>query len=197
MHKPRRLEWSLIASLTLSLAMISVAFAANPVEVTFPGADGVTLQGFVYAPAGSGPFPAVVAMHGCSGLTDKNGQPSQRHADWGTRLAAQGFLVLFPDSYGSRGLGPQCKISDRDISPAKERPLDAKAALAYLVVRSDVKADAVSLMGWSNGGSTTSTRSNPSGRRRTASRTLPKPSPFIRVAVIRSRPANGSPACPC
>lgn len=134
---------------------VASSAGANPARVTFPGKDGVTLQGFLYTPAGPGPFPAVVALHGCSGLTDKDGQPSERHADWGNRLAAQGFVVLFPDSYGSRNLGPQCKVSDRDISPAKQRPQDAKSALAYLATRPDVKANAVTLLGWSNGGSTT------------------------------------------
>jgi dienelactone hydrolase len=69
-------------------------------------------------------------------------------------LAAQGFLVLFPDSYGSRDLGPQCKVSDRDVSPSHDRTLDANAALEYLDSRRDVKPDAVTLLGWSNGGST-------------------------------------------
>ena len=143
-----------ILTLLGGLAAASPTFAANPTAVTYPGRDGVTLQGFVYAPDGPGPFPAVIAMHGCSGLTDKDGKPSERHADWGNRLAAQGFLVLFPDSYASRGLGPQCKISDRDVSPSKDRPLDVNASLAYLDTRKDVKPDAVNLLGWSNGGST-------------------------------------------
>jgi dienelactone hydrolase len=130
------------------------AHASNPTAVTYPGREGVTLKGFVYEPTGPGPFPAVIALHGCSGLTDKDGLPSERHADWGSRLAAQGFLVLFPDSYASRGLGPQCKISDRDVSPSKDRPLDVNASLAYLDARTDVKPDAVNLLGWSNGGST-------------------------------------------
>ena len=126
----------------------------KPEQVSFPGRHGLTLEGFLYRPAGAGPFPAVVALHGCSGLTNKEGQPSERHADWGKRLAAQSFVVLFPDSYGSRGLDAQCKVSDRDVSPSKDRPEDADSALAYLDTRSDVKTDAVSLLGWSNGGST-------------------------------------------
>lgn len=136
------------------MLMITPAAQANPTAVTYPGREGVTLQGFVYSPEGPGPFPAVIALHGCAGLTNKDGQPSERHADWGNRLAAQGFLVLFPDSYESRGLGPQCKVSDRDVSPSKDRPLDVNASLAYLDQRPDVKPDAVSLLGWSNGGST-------------------------------------------
>ena len=110
----------------------------------------------IYRPAGAGPFPAVVALHGCSGLWgEKNPDAvSPRDVDWANALVGDGFVVMFPDSYGSRGLGPQCKNSDRDVSPARERVADAEAALAYLQSRADVKPDAVALLGWSNGGST-------------------------------------------
>jgi dienelactone hydrolase len=127
---------------------------AQPVAVTFPGPGGIALQGQLYRPAGAGPFPAIVALHGCGGLYDRAGAPTARHADWGERLAAQGFLVLFPDSFGSRGLGPQCRVSHREIRPGRERVADAEAAGAWLRGRPDVRADAVSLLGWSNGGST-------------------------------------------
>ena len=41
----------------------------------------------------------------------------------GTRIGARrwataGYVVLFPDSYGSRGLGPQCKTAERRAPPA-------------------------------------------------------------------------------
>ncbi len=143
-------------SLVIAAAGGSAAMATEgiaPVSVSFPGQHGVVLQGFLYEPEGKGPFPAVVALHGCSGLINEKGLPSPRHADWGQRLAAQGFVVLFPDSYTSRGLGPQCRVSDRDVSPSRDRPEDANAALAYLETRPDVKPTAISLLGWSNGGS--------------------------------------------
>ncbi len=129
------------------------AYAAQPTVVEFSGADNVALKGVLYAPPGPGPFPAIIAMHGCSGLMDQEGGLSARHKDWGERLLAQGFVVLFPDSYASRGLGPQCRNPDRKIRPSRERVADAKAALSYLASLSQVKADAISLLGWSNGGS--------------------------------------------
>ena len=67
---------------------------------------------------------------------------------------AGGFLVLLPDSFGSRGAGPQCRTEDRVTRPSRERVADALAAKAYLQTRTDVKANAISLLGWSNGGST-------------------------------------------
>ncbi|HEY7646033.1 MAG TPA: dienelactone hydrolase family protein [Hyphomicrobiales bacterium] len=121
--------------------------------VTFPG-DDITIEAPLFRPSGPGPFPAVIALHGCGGLYGKNGDLSPRHKDWAERLQAQGFLVLMPDSFGSRGEGSQCRERARVARASSERIDDVLAAKAYLQSRSDVKADAVSLLGWSNGGST-------------------------------------------
>jgi dienelactone hydrolase len=143
----------------LALAAILIAAvcgrldAASAETVTFQG-DGVTLSGILLAPAGTGPFPAVVALHGCGGLYKKSGGLSQRHADWARRLVANGYVVLLPDSFGSRGAGSQCRTRDRVARAWRERVQDVLAAKAYLQRRSDVRANAISLLGWSNGGST-------------------------------------------
>ncbi|SFU43266.1 Dienelactone hydrolase [Methylobacterium sp. 174MFSha1.1] len=160
MARPRRRIRTARAALRRTIPAAAALFAtltvarAEPVAVTLPGPGGIALQGRLYRPTGAGPFPAVVALHGCGGLYDRAGALTGRHADWGERLAAQGFLVLFPDSFGSRGLGPQCRISRREIRPGRERVADAEAAGAWLRGRPDVRPDAVSLLGWSNGGST-------------------------------------------
>jgi dienelactone hydrolase len=99
------------------------------------------------------PWHAVVALHGCGGLFNTRGQPSARHADWGTRLAAMGFVVLFPDSFGSRGFGSQCTVGDRQVLPGRERVRDAVGARAWLQAQPYVDLASVSLLGWSNGGS--------------------------------------------
>jgi dienelactone hydrolase len=138
--------------LVMMLSLLS-ATAAGAETVTFPS-GGITINGELFRPAGKGPFPAVVALHGCAGLYSRRGELSARHADWARRLAAAGFLVLFPDSYGSRDLGPQCRMRNRAVRPARERVADAEAARAYLQRRTDVKPGAISLLGWSNGGST-------------------------------------------
>lgn len=146
---------SLVMALACLAAIVAPAAAAAKVQqVTFAAADGVTLKAWVYAPTQGGQHPAVVALHGCAGLTDDNGKPSERHDDWGQRLSGLGFVALFPDSFGSRGLGPQCKVGDRDVRPSHERVDDALAALAYLGAQANVTTQAISLLGWSNGGST-------------------------------------------
>ncbi|MCA3563799.1 MAG: dienelactone hydrolase family protein [Methylocystis sp.] len=122
-------------------------------RVEIPQGEARPLKAVLFRPSGPGPFPAVVALHGCGGLGSGTAMIGGRHADWGQRLADQGYIVLFPDSFGSRGLGPQCLVRDRTVRPSKERVSDAYAAKAWLQQRPDVIADKVSLLGWSNGGS--------------------------------------------
>jgi dienelactone hydrolase len=143
-----------LRAIPLAFMMMLACTAATAAErVTFAG-DDLMLRAILYRPDRSGPFPAVIALHGCAGLYGRDGSLSPRHADWAERLVAAGFIVLFPDSFGSRGAESQCKTDDRVTRPSKERVDDALAAKAYLQSRPDVKADPVSLLGWSNGGST-------------------------------------------
>ncbi|WP_245928314.1 dienelactone hydrolase family protein [Bosea psychrotolerans] len=117
-----------------------------------PNDDG-QIDAVLYRPAGPGPFPAVVALHGCNGLWRDNGTLSLRHSDWGEQLAQAGLMVLMPDSYGSRRLGSQCGVKDVTVRPSRERVADAAAARRWLQTREDVRADMIALMGWSGGGS--------------------------------------------
>jgi dienelactone hydrolase len=140
-------------ALVLSVVAAFMPSAVRSEPVTFAG-EGLTIRAELSRPAGPGPFPAVVALHGCAGLYGKRGGLAPRHADWAERLVAQGYLVLFPDSFGSRGAGAQCRTDDRVTRPARERVADALAAKTYLQSRPDVKPDAISLLGWSNGAAT-------------------------------------------
>jgi dienelactone hydrolase len=144
---------SLIRALVLALltCLSSVPLAAQE-RVEIPGGDEKPLKAILFKPAGQGPFPAVIALHGCGGLGTRGGLGA-RHADWAERLRALGVMVLFPDSFGSRGLDSQCLVADRTVRPGRERVTDTYAARAYLLARSDVSADRISLLGWSNGAS--------------------------------------------
>ena len=138
----------------MPLAAAAISTTAHAAEiVTFPG-DDVTLRAILARPAGNGPFPAVIALHGCAGLFSRDGSLSPRHVDWADRLVEKGFVVLMPDSFGSRGAKSQCRTAHRVTRPSRERVSDALAARAYLQSRADVQAKALALLGWSNGGST-------------------------------------------
>jgi dienelactone hydrolase len=131
----------------------AAAAAAGPERVDIPTADTMTLHGTLYRPEGDGPFPAVVALHGCGGLVHRPAMQSQLYSEWANVLVAKGFVVLFPDSFGSRGLGPQCRESKRKVHASRERVADANAARRWLQGQAYVRADRISLLGWSNGGS--------------------------------------------
>jgi dienelactone hydrolase len=133
----------------ISLTGAAAAAAPEPVEIQ---QGSVKLKAFLYRPAGDGPFPAIVALHGCAGLSGRSGPVAGRYRDWGERLSAAGFAVLFPDSFGSRGLASQCAVRERSVRTGRERVADALAARHWLQSQGWVVAKRVSLLGWQNGG---------------------------------------------
>jgi dienelactone hydrolase len=127
------------------------AAAASPESIGIPQDGGPPLKALLYRPDGQGPFPAVVALHNCTGLVNRAGLLGSRYRDWGERLARSGFVVLLPDSNASRGLGNQCNARSALIRADRERVADAQVARVWLQGQSFVAADRVSLLGWSSG----------------------------------------------
>lgn len=120
-------------------------------EYVYLQGDDKSLQAALYRPAGNGPFPAVVAIHGCEGLKGSNGAIRPSLDEWGRHLAADGFLVLFPDSYASRGLSSQCREKVSKVRPDRERVTDIRAARDWLQKQDYVRKDRIALLGWDNG----------------------------------------------
>jgi len=148
------------------LVGLFIAVAASTVaqeHVRFPSLDAdltkgppTELDGYLFRPAGEGPFPAVVALHGCGGLFAANGRRiNARHRDWAERLTGLGYVVLFPDSLNPRGIAQVCTKRDPPVWPGTHRVRDAYAALGFLSRQRFVRPDRVAVMGWSHGGSTT------------------------------------------
>src|ERR1019366_7003532 len=100
-------------------------------RVEIPSGD-VKLRAMLVRPDGAGPFPAIVALHNCDGLADGEAPVDQRYQEWGARLKAAVFAVLFPDSFGSRGLSSQCRIRQRSVRASQTRSNDADAARHWL-----------------------------------------------------------------
>jgi len=143
----------LFLSIAILLAAGHVAIAAPaPVMVDIPGADG-KLSALLYKPDGNGPFPAVIALHGCGGLADTSGPIKPRYADWAEQLLKSGHAVLLPDSYGSRELGPQCHAKTRRAAGRRERLADISAARHWLVQQPFVARQRIGLIGWDTGAS--------------------------------------------
>jgi dienelactone hydrolase len=101
--------------------------------------------------------PVVVALHGCGGLYQKDGTTlDRRYRDYTQRWQAQGFHVLLPDSFGSRGerLGICSQRNASRRITVQDRRGDVLAALEWLHQRPEVDPERIALLGWSNGGST-------------------------------------------
>ncbi len=140
-----------LAALIIAMLGSATAAMAGPVEVDIPLGEGI-LRATLYRPDGAGPFPAVVALHSCGGLAGPSGAIAKRYSDWGERLSEAGFVVLFPDSYATRGQSSQCDTRNRVVRTARERVGDAHAARLWLQHQDFVIGDRVSLLGWANGG---------------------------------------------
>jgi dienelactone hydrolase len=147
-----------LLSATASLMLFSAVLPAHaaslpaPDQVDIPYPSG-TLHAQLYKPDGDGPFPTVIALHGCGGLTGRSEPVLPRYRDWAERLLKDGQAVLLPDSYGSRELGPQCRVKERAVRARRERVEDIMAAKQWLLQQPWVARNRVSLIGWGSGAS--------------------------------------------
>lgn len=162
---PRRLR-AAIAVLCALVAIAGPAAAATGERVSFPGIDidpqtgmQLVLTGLFFTPdSAAGGFPAVVALHGCDGmystLPSRRGRLTARHQAMADLLVAEGYAVLFPDSFTPRGRREVCTQPVREQAVTQgNRRLDVLAALEYLRTRTDIATNRFALLGWSHGGS--------------------------------------------
>ena len=120
---------SRISLLAIGLASLLAAGAASAGALVefpiLPGQKPTSLAGYLARPdsglsaergihdyRGEGPFPTVVVLHGCIGITD--------------RLSSWGYVALAVDSLGPRGIASRCGVGTLD------QAFDAYAALGYL-----------------------------------------------------------------
>lgn len=158
--------------ITRCLPLLIVMFStlttfAQPKTVHFLSEDRTTrLVGYLFEPAGRGPHPAIVMLHGRAGPYSSLAKGvytaatlSKRHQTWGEFWAERGYVALLVDSFGPRGYPEGFQRGSYDERPAEVseqtvRPLDAYGALRYLRGLRSVRPDRVGVQGWSNGGMT-------------------------------------------
>lgn len=118
-------------------------------EVTFEGADGVSLVGTLTLPDTPGPHPAIALMTGSGPQTrDSEVVPGfPIFAQIADHLTRAGFAVL---RYDDRGVG----LSEGDYSAAsiQDFAADGVAAVAFLRGYEGIDPDAVGILGHSEGG---------------------------------------------
>ncbi|MFT3767355.1 MAG: S9 family peptidase [Minicystis sp.] len=115
-------------------------------SVRIPSFDGKNVPAFLYKPAGAGPFPAVIVVHG--------GPTAQARRDFNPLtqyLVSKGYVVLVPNVRGSTGYGKTYTMLDNlDLGGG---PLqDVIACKRWLVQSARVDADKTVVLGGSYGG---------------------------------------------
>lgn len=145
--------------LSLLLVLSATAATAQPLQVQADalGLSGDSATSELHLPAVPGPYPAVVLLHGCSGIT-----PTVRR--WAKRLTQWGYAALVLDSFTPRGVNNVCREAERGLPqtrtdtlvrvPPRSRVRDAFGAATYLRARSDIQADRIAAIGFSHGGTT-------------------------------------------
>jgi dienelactone hydrolase len=187
----------IVMLLPVIVAQTTPVSARSLTRVSFPSIDRdetgapVQIQAVLLLPDGPAPpggYPAIVALHGCSGMYSiakgREDHLADRLAVRVEMLLGDGYAVLLPDSFRSRGRNEVCtiKMGDNPITPTRRR-LDALGALAYLAERSDVAHDRIALVGWSHGGSTALATVNIRDREVAAFRDKSGAPPFFRAVV--------------
>jgi dienelactone hydrolase len=140
---------------------IAIATAGNTYAeiVAIPAAhlgDRKTLRAQIFVPESTSikPRAAAIMLHGCGGI-GVNGVLNARHMMWKDWLLERGFIVVFPESFSSRGFDQICtqKFSDRTLKQA-DRVEDVAATRRWLAARSGIDASKLVIWGWSHGGGT-------------------------------------------
>ncbi len=127
-------------------AILGMAAPPRGEDLAYFAADESTV-GYIVAPEGDGPFPAVILIHEWNGLVDRVRQVADALAD-------EGYVALAADMYSGR-IGTS---RDENVALMQEAQADPErvienldAAVEYLRGRPDVTGK-VAAMGWCFGG---------------------------------------------
>jgi len=116
-------------------------------RVTWSAPDGLEIDGFLLAPAGDGPHPLILQIHG---------GPVWSYQEWFPRpslawLVSRGYAVLMPNPRGSTGRGRaflEAVIGDMGGEDAR----DDLAGVDALIERGDADPERIGVTGGSYGG---------------------------------------------
>jgi len=129
----------------LVLGLTASAFAADGKSVSYKSGDE-TVNGVLYAPAGKGPFPALIVIHEWWGLNDWV-------KEQGSKLSDQGYVALAVDLYRGKVADTAEMAHELMRGMPEDRAIrDLKAAYDFLAAQPGVKKDRIGSIGWCMGG---------------------------------------------
>jgi dienelactone hydrolase len=108
--------------------------------------DG-NLSAVLIIPDGRGPFPAVILLHGCGGL-------SSNQTIWANRVRDWGYAALILDSFAARGVRTVCAPSMQPLVTPRDRAGDVLSAALYLRTLPMIDGARIAVLGNSHGGAT-------------------------------------------
>jgi dienelactone hydrolase len=132
----------------LSAARLALAADESPLAFDAKSTGGPNSGAMLelWRPAGPGPFPAMIVLHGCDGV-------SSHQRSWAARLVGWGYAAAIVDSFRPRGVNSTCQGGG---SPKPQlRSQDAFNAAIYLRTLPDIAPDRVGIIGFSHGGTAT------------------------------------------
>ena len=129
------------AAIVLALWFSAAWADTHLIAVTSPAPATLTAE--LSTPRGAGPFPAVILLHGCGGI-------SANVKEWAVWLQHEGYAAFVLDSFGGRGLRRLCGGSA--ALTGQMRAPDVFAAAAYLKTLPQIDARRIAAMGFSHGG---------------------------------------------
>ena len=111
---------------------------------TLPGVtDKAFINGTIYKPDGVGPFPSIILLHDCGGVSTKDHVYAKKLVSWG-------YVAIIPDSFGSRGEKNRCTAVE--AVGARQRVQDTIGAAEYLNTLPYVQKLNTGVLGFSHGG---------------------------------------------
>jgi dienelactone hydrolase len=132
-----------------------MARALEPTLVEFPGPEGRNLHGYLYKPAGEGPFPAMIWNHGSEQYPGQQSQLAEFYVN-------NGFVFFLPHRSGQgkssdageyiRDTIKRCTGGDCIVAQHENANLNVVKAVEWLKRQSFVKADEIVMSGLSFGG---------------------------------------------
>jgi dienelactone hydrolase len=125
----------------VAAGVLALTVPAYADTVTIPASGSLpAITGNLMRPAGPGPFPAVLVLHGCEGIGSLETKTV-------AELAKQGYVALAIDTLGPQGIKNACTNPEAFVTSARY----AYVTLAWLAAQPFVIPDHLGAIGFSMG----------------------------------------------